>query len=68
VPGSVPGRRREYIDKILTRITLAAIYVSVICVLPSILIARFNVPFYFGGQAPDRGGVAMDTSSRSSPT
>jgi preprotein translocase, SecY subunit len=52
VPGIRPGKKTaEYIDKILTRITLGgAIYVSVICVLPSILIARFNVPFYFGGQ------------------
>jgi len=64
VPGIRPGKKTaEYIDKILTRITLGgAIYVSVICVLPSILIARFNVPFYFGGTGLlIVVGVAMDT-------
>jgi len=64
IPGIRPGKKTaEYIDKILTRITLGgAIYVSVICVLPSILIARFNVPFYFGGTGLlIVVGVAMDT-------
>jgi preprotein translocase subunit SecY len=64
VPGIRPGKKTaEYIDKILTRITLGgALYVSVICVLPSILIARFNVPFYFGGTGLlIVVGVAMDT-------
>jgi preprotein translocase subunit SecY len=64
IPGIRPGKRTaEYIDNVLTRITLGgAIYVSVICVLPSILINRFNVPFYFGGTALlIVVGVAMDT-------
>jgi len=64
VPGIRPGKKTaEYIDKILTRITLGgALYVCVICVLPSILIARFNVPFYFGGTGLlIVVGVAMDT-------
>jgi preprotein translocase subunit SecY len=64
VPGIRPGKKTaEYIDRILTRITLGgAIYLSVICVLPSILIARFNVPFYFGGTGLlIVVGVAMDT-------
>ncbi len=53
IPGIRPGKRTaDYIDKVLTRITLGgAIYVSAVCVLPSILITRFNVPFYFGGTA-----------------
>ena len=53
IPGIRPGRyTADYIDRVLSRITLGgAIYVSVICVLPTILIARFNVPFYFGGTA-----------------
>jgi preprotein translocase subunit SecY len=58
IPGIRPGKRTaDYIDRVLTRITLGgAIYVSVVCVLPSILISKFNVPFYFGGTAlPDRG-------------
>lgn len=64
IPGIRPGARTaEYIDKVLTRITLGgAIYLSVICVLPSVLIAKFNVPFYFGGTALlIVVGVSIDT-------
>ncbi len=64
IPGIRPGRRTaDYIDRVLTRITLGgAIYVSAVCVLPSILISRFNVPFYFGGTALlIVVGVAIDT-------
>jgi len=64
IPGIRPGKRTaDYIDKVLTRITLGgAIYVSAVCVLPSILISRFNVPFYFGGTALlIVVGVALDT-------
>ncbi len=64
IPGIRPGKRTaDYIDKVLTRITLGgALYVSVVCVLPSILITQFNVPFYFGGTALlIVVGVAIDT-------
>jgi preprotein translocase subunit SecY len=64
IPGIRPGRfTAEYIDRVLSRITLGgAIYVSAVCVLPTILIARFNVPFYFGGTALlIVVGVAIDT-------
>jgi preprotein translocase subunit SecY len=64
IPGIRPGQKTaEYIDKVLTRITLGgAIYVSAICVLPTILIGKFNVPFYFGGTALlIVVGVALDT-------
>jgi preprotein translocase subunit SecY len=67
VPGLRPGKpTSDYIDRILTRITLGgAIYVSAVCVLPSILIRKFNVPFYFGGTALlIVVGVAMDTMSQ----
>lgn len=67
IPGIRPGRRSaEYIDKVLSRITLiGAIYISVICVLPSILISKFNVPFYFGGTALlIVVGVGMDTMAQ----
>lgn len=67
VPGLRPGKpTSEYIDRILTRITLGgAIYVSAVCVLPSILVRKFNVPFYFGGTALlIVVGVAMDTMSQ----
>ncbi|GBD27425.1 Protein translocase subunit SecY [bacterium HR30] len=64
IPGIRPGARTaEYIDRILTRVTLVgALYVSAVCVLPTILIQRFNVPFYFGGTALLIViGVALDT-------
>lgn len=64
IPGIRPGKHTaDHIDKILTRITLGgAIYVSAICVLPSILITKFNVPFYFGGTALlIVVGVSIDT-------
>jgi preprotein translocase subunit SecY len=64
IPGIRPGRfTAEYIDRVLSRITLfGAIYVSIVCVLPTLLIQRFNVPFYFGGTALlIVVGVALDT-------
>lgn len=64
IPGIRPGKRTaDYIDRVLTRITLGgAIYVSIVCVLPSVLITKFNVPFYFGGTALlIVVGVAIDT-------
>ncbi len=67
IPGIRPGKRTaDYIDKVLTRITLGgAIYVSAVCVLPSVLITKFNVPFYFGGTALlIVVGVAIDTVSQ----
>jgi preprotein translocase subunit SecY len=67
VPGLRPGKpTSEYIDRILTRITLGgALYVSAVCVLPSVMIQKFNVPFYFGGTALlIVVGVAMDTMSQ----
>lgn len=63
IPGIRPGAKtREYIDKVLARITLwGALYVSAICVLPMVMIAQLNVPFYFGGTALlIVVGVAMD--------
>jgi preprotein translocase subunit SecY len=64
IPGIRPGQRTaEYIDRVLSRITLSgAIYIAVICVLPTLLIGSFNVPFYFGGTALlIVVGVALDT-------
>jgi preprotein translocase subunit SecY len=63
IPGIRPGfKTKEYIDKVLTRITLwGALYMSIVCVLPMILINQFNVPFYFGGTSLlIVVGVAMD--------
>ncbi len=67
VPGIRPGKKTaEYIDRILTRITFSgAVYVSAVCVLPSILISQLNVPFYFGGTALlIVVGVALDTAGQ----
>lgn len=64
IPGIRPGKRTsEFIDRVLSRVTLVgALYISAVCVLPSILIGQFNVPFYFGGTALlIVVGVAMDT-------
>ena len=64
IPGIRPGQRTaEYIDRVLSRITLSgAIYVAVICVLPNLLVSSFNVPFFFGGTALlIVVGVALDT-------
>lgn len=64
IPGIRPGKKTsQYIDRVLTRLTFAgAIYISIVCVLPSILIARFNAPFYFGGTSLlIVVGVALDT-------
>jgi len=51
IPGIRPGEQTSrYIDRILMRLTLAgALYVTLVCLLPEFLIARWKVPFYFGG-------------------
>ncbi|MCP3892737.1 MAG: preprotein translocase subunit SecY [Desulfobulbaceae bacterium] len=67
VPGIRPGKKTaEFIDKVLTRLTVVgAIYLSVVCVLPTILISQFNIPFYFGGTALlIVVGVGIDTISQ----
>jgi preprotein translocase subunit SecY len=64
VPGIRPGKKTaEYIDRVLSRLTCAgAVYLSAVCVLPSLLIAKYNVPFYFGGTGLlIVVGVALDT-------
>jgi preprotein translocase subunit SecY len=67
VPGIRPGKKTaEYIEDILEKLTFSgAIYVSVVCVLPSVLISQLNTPFYFGGTSLlIVVGVAMDTASQ----
>ena len=67
VPGIRPGKKTaEFIDKVITRLTvIGAIYVSLVCVLPTLLISKLNVPFYFGGTALlIVVGVALDTLSQ----
>ena len=63
VPGIRPDERtQEYIDTVLSRLTLSgAVYISAISLLPMLMIAKFNVPFYFGGTSLlILVGVAMD--------
>ena len=51
IPGIRPGQRTaEYIDYVLTRITVVgAAYLAAVCMLPELLISSAGVPFYFGG-------------------
>ena len=51
IPGIRPGQQTgEYIDKVLTRLTVwGALYVTLVCLLPEILMSYARVPFYFGG-------------------
>lgn len=67
VPGIRPGKKTaEFIDKVLTRLTVVgATYLSIVCVLPTILISKFSLPFYFGGTALlIVVGVGIDTISQ----
>ena len=67
IPGIRPGKATsDYLDTVLSRLTFAgAIYVSAVCVLPTILIGQFNVPFYFGGTSLlIVVGVGLDTASQ----
>jgi len=51
IPGIRPGQQTgEYIDKVLTRLTLwGALYIAAVCLLPETLMASRGVPFQFGG-------------------
>ncbi len=51
IPGIRPGSNTEdHLRFILLRLTtVGALYLSLVCLLPEILISRFAVPFYFGG-------------------
>ena len=67
IPGIRPGARTaEYIDRVLTRIVMwGAMYVSLICLLPTFVSDYFHVDFYFGGTALlIVVGVAIDTMSQ----
>ncbi len=67
IPGIRPGKKTaEFLDKALVRLTVVgAIYLSAVCVMPTILISKLNVPFYFGGTALlIVVGVAIDTISQ----
>jgi len=64
IPGIRPGKMTaEYIDRALSRVTVVgAVYISLVCILPEILVSSFQVQFYFGGTALlIVVGVALDT-------
>jgi preprotein translocase subunit SecY len=67
IPGIRPGKMTaDYIDRVLSRITFGgAMYVAVVCVVPSIISQVFRVPFRFGGTSiMIVVGVALDTVSQ----
>ena len=67
IPGIRPGAHTaEYLDYVLTRLTtVGAIYLALVCLLPEILIARYAIPFYFGGTSLlIVVNVTMDTVSQ----
>jgi preprotein translocase subunit SecY len=53
LPGIRPGKRTaEYLDYVLSRLTvIGAAYLTAVCLLPEILRAEYNIPFYIGGTA-----------------
>lgn len=64
IPGIRPGKNTaDYIERILTRITLpGAVFFAIIAILPWLLIGQFNVNFFFGGTGLlIVVGVALDT-------
>ena len=51
IPGIRPGERTaEYIETILTKLTtIGACYLTLVCLMPEFLIAKYPIPFYLGG-------------------
>jgi preprotein translocase subunit SecY len=51
VPGIRPGKNTaDYLDYVLTRITfIGGLYLVLICLLPEFMMAKYAIPFYFGG-------------------
>jgi len=67
IPGIRAGRHTtEYIKKTVDLLTVSgATYLSAVCILPTLLISYFNIPFYFGGTSLlILVGVALDTSQQ----
>jgi preprotein translocase subunit SecY len=64
IPGVKPGARTaEYIDTVVSRITLpGAIFLTIIALMPVVISRAINVPFTFGGTSLlIVVGVALDT-------
>jgi preprotein translocase subunit SecY len=64
IPGIRPGKNTaQYLDNVLTRITLpASVFFAFISIVPFLIMGGFNVAFYFGGTSVlIVVGVAIDT-------
>ncbi len=51
IPGIRPGRATaNYVDSVMTRLTgVGALYLVLVCLVPSFMQQAWHVPFYFGG-------------------
>jgi len=51
IPGIRPGKATaSYIDAVMTRLTgVGALYLVLVCLVPTFMQKSWNVPFYFGG-------------------
>lgn len=67
IPSVRPGgETASYLDWILTRLTVGgAVYLAVVCLMPTLFVSQLGVPFYFGGTGIlIIVGVALDTVSQ----
>ena len=67
IPGIRPGKKtEEYLYFVVTRlVTLGAIYLAAVALMPEVLRAQLAIPFYFGGTSVlIVVAVGMDTMSQ----
>lgn len=67
VPGIRAGRSTaDYIKRVLDRLTVfGSIYLSIVSIVPTLIVSKMNLPFYFGGTSLlILVGVALDTSQQ----
>ena len=67
IPGIRAGKNTaEYLKKVLDRLTVSgSIYLSFICIAPTLVVDKLNLPFYFSGTSLlILVGVALDTSQQ----
>lgn len=64
IPGHRPGADTvAFLDRLILRLTTGgSLYLAAVCILPTILISEYGLPFYFGGTGLLIViGVALDT-------
>ena len=67
IPGVRAGRpTAEYVKRVMDLLTVGgAVYLSLVCILPTILVNQLNISFYFGGTSLlILVGVALDTAQQ----